>query len=143
MHIAGRIFGDAPTGDHQDFSDLGRRVTTLIREHADEVRFVARGAIDGEPDGVAMFDAFMAISLGSFQDLAEHDVLDPTLDLEWAALHIVVFNLAVVLFQNAIENHLPEPLSGEAGMERWHKADTELFRHGYLRAEERHLPVSS
>jgi hypothetical protein len=44
-----------------------------------------------------------------------------------------VFNLSSVLFSEAVANHLPEPLSTDAGIERWHAADTELFRRGYLR----------
>lgn len=140
MTIATRIIGAVPTRDADDFDDLARRVTILVRDHTDEVRYVSRAAIEGEPDGLAMFDAFMAIALATFEGLAENDVLDPALDVEWAALHVVVFNMATVLFQRAIEQHLPEPLTTTAGLERWHDADTELFRRGFLR---RDLPTNA
>ena len=141
--VAGRLFADAPTDDDQDFSAFGQIITKLIQDYGDEMRYVARGAIDGQPDGIAMFDAFMAIALDAFQKLDASGVLDPELDLDWAALHMVVFNLAVVLFQDAIANHLPEPISDEAGMHRWYLADTELFRHGYLHPEARYRPVTT
>ena len=142
MTIALGIFGDASTSDDDDFDELGRRITALIRDHPDEMRFVARAAIDGEADGLGMFDAFMAIALESFRGLDEEGVLAPDLDVEWAALHVVVFNLAVVLFRDAIENHLPDPLRAGEGLERWHAADTALFRHGYLRPDQPEPRVS-
>ena len=131
--ISARILGDEPASDEEEFDLLARRVTDLVREHVDEVRFVARAAADGDPDGLAMFDAFMAFALASFQGMKDGGVLEPDLDVEWAALHVVVFNLASVLYRKAIENHLPEPLSDPVGLERWHTADTELFRRGFLR----------
>jgi AcrR family transcriptional regulator len=140
MRIAAGILGGEPARDEQGFDDLAEQVTQLVREHPDEVRYVARAAIDGEPDGLAMFDAFMAIALASFQGMAENEVLDRGLDVEWAALHVVVFNMATVLFQRAIDQHLLDPLSTDAGIERWHDADTELFRRGFLR---RDLPASA
>jgi AcrR family transcriptional regulator len=136
MAVAGRVFADAPAGDSEDFSDLALRVTSMVRDHFDEMRYVARTTVDGEPDGLAMFDAFMAIALSSFEELASNGALDPDLDVEWAALHVVVFNLAVVLFGDAIANHLPEGLTERAGVERWHAADTEVFRRGFLRRPE-------
>ena len=143
MTVAARYFADAPVDDDVDYSMFGRRITNLLKAHGDEIRYVGRGAIDGDPDGLAMFDAFMAIALQNYQELADNGVLDPDTDLEWAAIHMVVFNLAVMLFQHAIDNHLPDSLSTDEGMERWHLADTELFRHGLLRPETRWRPVST
>ncbi len=143
MSVAARYFGGAPLDDDEDFSKFGRLITNLLKDHGDEMRYVGRGAIDGDADGLAMFDAFMAISLQNYQELADNGVLDPDVDIEWAAIHMVVFNLAVMLFQGAIENHLPHPLTTDEGMERWHLADTELFRHGYLTPDTRWRPVST
>ena len=143
MSTAARYFADAPVEDDLDYSRFGRRITNLLKENADEVRYVARGAIDGDADGLAMFDAFMAIGLQNYQDLADNGVLAPETDVDWAAIHMVVFNLSAMLFEHAIDNHLPEPLSSDAGMERWHLADTELFRHGHLKPDTRWRPVTT
>jgi AcrR family transcriptional regulator len=143
MTLAARYFGDAPLDDDEDYSHFGRRVTNLLRDNPDEIRYVARAAIDRDPDGLAMFDAFMAIALHNYRVLDDNGVLDDNVDIEWAALHQVVWNLAVMLFEHAIDNHLPEPLATGEGLERWHQADTELFRHGWLRPETRYRPVST
>ena len=143
MGLAARYFDGAPLDDDTDYSRFGRRVTNLLKDNPDEIRYVARAAIDGDPDGLAMFDAFMAIALQNYRELDNHGVLDDDVDIEWASIHQVVWNLAVMLFQDAIDNHLPEPLSTDAGIERWHQADTELFRHGWLKPETRYGHVES
>jgi AcrR family transcriptional regulator len=143
MTLAARYLADAPLDDDEDYSLIGRRITNLITENRDEIRYVARGAIDRDPDGLAMFDAFMAIAVQNYRELEANGVLDDGVDLEWAAIHQVVWNLSVILFEHAIDNHLPEPLATGEGIERWHQADTELFRHGWLRPETRYRHVES
>jgi AcrR family transcriptional regulator len=137
LGLALAAFADFEPDESADdaFEDLARRVTAVIREHPDELLYVARATIDGEPGGLGMFDAFMAIALGSFESLRAKGRLDPDLDVEWAALHVVIFNLSTLLFRHAIENHLPEPFATPEGIERWHAADTELFRRGFLRPD--------
>jgi AcrR family transcriptional regulator len=137
LTIAARaLVGLDEVGGEDPFGDLAERVTSLMREHPGALLYVARGAIDGDPGGLGLFDAFMAIALARLEELAADGRLDPGLDVEWAALHIVIFNLSTLLFERAIENHLPEPLRSEEGIERWHRADTELFRRGFLRARQ-------
>jgi hypothetical protein len=135
LAIAARAFeGFDPGGDADAvFEDLAERVTSLMRDHPDELLYVARGAIDGEPGALGIFDAFMAIATTSLEAMRADGRLDPDLDLEWAALHVVIFNLSTLLFERAIDNHLPEGLRTPEGIARWHEADTELFRRGFLR----------
>lgn len=120
-------------GSADVFEDLAQRVTSLMREHPDALLYVGRGAIEGEPGCLGIFDAFMAIATTQLEALKAEGRLDPELDIDWSALHVVVFNLSTVLFQRAIENHLPGPLLSPEGIARWHAADTELFRRGFLR----------
>jgi AcrR family transcriptional regulator len=136
LAIAAEAFADLDTETAGDdvFEDLAQRVTSIMREHPDALLYVARAVVDGDPGGLGIFDGFMAIAITRFEALAAEGRLDPDLDLDWAALHVVVFNLATVLFQPAIENHLAEPLRSPEGVARWHAADTELFRRGFLRA---------
>jgi AcrR family transcriptional regulator len=125
---------DPRSSDDEIFDELAERVTSLMRDHPEALLYVARATIDGDPGGLGIFDAFMALATGWLDELAEQGRLDPDLDLEWAALHVVIFNLSTLLFQQAIEEHLPEPLRSPEGIARWHAADTELFRRGFLRA---------
>ena len=136
LSLAAAAFnGVGPRGGSDDeiFEELAQRVTGLMREHPDALLYVARATIDGEPGGLGIFDAFMAIATGWLDELAEQGRLDPGLDVEWAALHVVIFNLSTLLFEQAIEDHLPERLRSPEGIARWHAADTELFRRGFLR----------
>lgn len=135
IRVAVEAFQDfVPEGSDDDAMDnLGRRITNLILDHPDAMLYVGRAAIDGERGGVAIFDAFMAIAVQQFEALRDEGKMDPDVDIEWASIHVVVFNLAIMLFREAIDNHLPEPIMSPEGMERWHRADSELFRHGWLR----------
>jgi AcrR family transcriptional regulator len=140
MSIAAEVLAGPPAREAQEFEDVARRVTALVHQHTEAVRYVARSAVEGEPDGLATFDAFMAFALATFEGMADNGVLDPGLDVDWAALHVVVFNMATVLFQRAIDQHLPDSLATKAGIDRWHDADTELFRRGFL---SRDLPTNA
>ena len=131
---AGAFAGFEPRGsDDEIFEEMAERVTSVMRDHPEALLYVARATIDGDPGGLGIFDAFMAIATGMLDDLAEQGRLDPGLDVEWAALHVVIFNLSTLLFEQAIDEHLPERLRSPEGIARWHAADTELFRRGFLR----------
>lgn len=136
LELAAGAFADfEPRGGSDDeiFEELADRVTSVMRDHPDALLYVGRATIDGDPDGLGIFDAFMAIAMGCLQELEAQGRLDPGLDVEWAALHVVIFNLSTLLFEQAVENHLPERLRSDQGIARWHAADTELFRRGFLR----------
>jgi hypothetical protein len=124
---------DTDAAGDDPFGDMAERVTSIMRDHPDALLYTARAAIEGDASGLGLFDAFVAIAKQRLEELAADGRLDPDLDVEWAALHVVIFNLSTPLFERAAENHLPEPLRSPAGVERWHRADTELFRRGFLR----------
>ena len=135
LSIAAGAFAGLDGENGDVFENLAQRVTSIMREHPDALLYVARAAVDGDPGGLGIFDGFMAVATTQLEGLAADGRLDPDLDLGWAALHVVIFNLATVLFEHAIESHLPEPLRSPEGVARWHAADTELFRRGFLRAK--------
>lgn len=111
--------------------ELGERITGLVREHPDALRYVARSVIDGDEAGLALFDVFVEIATGIQGRLADEGMLQPDLDLRWAALNVVLINLATVLFEQAVDRHLPEPFFSPPGLERWRAADTEMFRRAF------------
>jgi AcrR family transcriptional regulator len=119
-----------PTEIQQRMGDL---VTAFVRDNATALRYVARGVADGDPGALGIFDAFVAISRTQWQRLAEHEMLHPEADIEWAALHVVVLNLATVLMRTAIERHLPAAFIDGAQLERWNEATNGLFRQGLYR----------
>jgi hypothetical protein len=109
---------------------MGDRVTAFVREHSTALRYVARAVADRDEGALRIFDAFVAISAAQWERLAEHGLLRPDADLDWAALHVVVLNLATVLMRDAIERHLPAPFTDAGQLERWNQASNALFQQG-------------
>ena len=84
------------------------------------------------PPALRLFDGFVEIAGGQLDRLASEGVLRPDLDREWAVLHVVVFNLATVLFREAIERRLPAPFLSPGQLQRWNEATTALLREGAI-----------
>lgn len=124
----------APTDVVQE---LGDRVTAFVRDHPIALLYVARSTADGDEAAMRIFDAFFAIARAQWQAVADQGLLDPTTDLDWLALHIVVFNLGTVLLQAAINRHLPQPFFTDEQLARWNIATTTLVSRGSYRAEPR------
>jgi AcrR family transcriptional regulator len=122
-----------PESPEAALEELGDHVVAFVDEHRDALLYVARGAIDGDPQAVELFDGFNAIAAAQWQRLADLGALHPDLDLDWAALHTTVINLGAVLMADAIGRHLPEPFGSPGGLERWKKATVAMFRRGLYR----------
>jgi TetR/AcrR family transcriptional regulator, regulator of cefoperazone and chloramphenicol sensitivity len=137
VSIAADAFSELPTeGDPTEIQQqMGDRVTAFVRDNSIALRYVARGVADRDEGAIGIFDAFVAISARQWDRLAEHGMLRPDADLDWAALHVVVLNLASVLMRHAIERHLPAPFTDQHELERWNQASNALFQHGLYRTE--------
>jgi TetR/AcrR family transcriptional regulator, regulator of cefoperazone and chloramphenicol sensitivity len=130
--LAAAPFADLPlpAADADPFEELGERITRLLSEHPDALRYTARATLEGDEAALELFGAFVAIARSQWDALAREGRLRADLDLDWAALHPVIFNLGVVLFREAIERHLAEPLFSAQGLERLNVAMTTLQRLG-------------
>jgi AcrR family transcriptional regulator len=111
--------------------DLGLRITRLVGEHPNALRYVARSAVDGDEGALRLFDGFVAIASRLQEEQARQGLLHGDLDLVWSALNVVVMNLGTVLLERAISRHLPAPFSDSESLERWRQADTALFRRAF------------
>src|SRR2546426_467337 len=96
-------------------SDLNTRAR--IRDSALEL-FAGRGAA-GEDAAIAACEDFGAMGPGVKHRLHDDGLLHDDVDLVWAALNVVVLNLATVLFERAISRHLPAPFFSPDSLERW------------------------
>jgi AcrR family transcriptional regulator len=121
-----------PSGD-DPFQALGDRITALVGAHPEAVRYAARAIVEGDDAALRLFDAFIAIAGTLWERLADAGLLREDLDREWTALHVVIFNLATVLFRPAIERHLPAPFLEPEQLQRWNVATTDLLREGAFR----------
>ena len=115
------------------FEEVGDRITEFVRDHPLAFEYVARGVAEGDEAALGIFDTFVGIADAVLGRLADKGLLDPGLDLRWAALNVVVLNLGTVLFRQAVDRHLPEAFASEDGLQRWNRADTALFKGGFYR----------
>ena len=116
--------------------DLGRRITQLVRDHPNALRYVARSAADGDEGALQLFDGFVGIASTLQEQQLQQGLLHSDLDLVWAALNVVVLNLGTILLERAISRHLPSPFSEPESLERWRQADTAFFRRAFYRDAE-------
>lgn len=130
--IVTEAFRDLPDrGSPEEIQrELGYRVTAFVRDHTTALRYVARSVADGDNDAMELFDAFVAIARAQWQRLADQDRLRADADVTWAALHVVVLNLAIVIFEHAISRHIPAALHDPDQFERWNQAANALFGNG-------------
>lgn len=112
---------------------IGERITGFVRDHPSALVYVIRSAAAGEEAGLNIFDAFLAIIRAQVDRLAELGVLREEADREWMALHVVIFNLATVFLEPALDRHLPAPFRDPEQLERWNQATSDLISRGALR----------
>jgi len=124
----GELLGAGPVAD--SFQEAGDRITSVVRNHRTAVLYLARSVAEHDEAALDLFDGFVDIALTQLRHLAETREVDPDIDFEWTALHIVTNIIGTVLFESAVNRHLPEPLFTSNGLARWNRATTELFQHG-------------
>lgn len=130
--LAAAPFADLPleTSGADPFVELGERITRLVGEQPEGLLYAARAIVEGDEAALQLFDAFVAIAARQWRLLASEGRLRADLDMQWAALQPVIFNLGVVLFREAIERHLPQPFLAPQELQRWNAAMTSLMRLG-------------
>jgi AcrR family transcriptional regulator len=136
ISLAVEAFRDLAQGDDpsQALAGMGDRVTAYVRDNATALRYLAQALAEEDAEASKLFDALVDIALRNWlQPLAEDGALHPDTDLEWGALHVVVFNLGTVLFEKAINRHLSEPLFSAEQLQRWNAATTDIYRRGLYR----------
>jgi AcrR family transcriptional regulator len=136
LACAAEVFAELPSGESAEEiqRELGDRVTGLVREYPDALLYVARLAADEDPAALEMFDAFLEIANSQWRQLAAEGVLRSDVDLGWAALQAIVLILGSALFEGAIGRHLSAPWRDPDQLERWNRANSELFRRGLYAA---------
>jgi AcrR family transcriptional regulator len=132
--VAVDAFSDVDALVEDPIRDLGDRVAAVVRDHPTALLYVARSVAEGDEAALALFDRFVALAREQWQRLADAGRVHDDVDLDWAALHIVVFNLGTVLFEAAISRSLSGPFSSPREIERWNVAARDLFERGLLRA---------
>lgn len=113
--------------------DIADRVTALVAEHFLALLYVARGVAERDEPALKIFDTLTALCREQLGELQRAGMLRADLDLEWAALHTVLINLATVILEPGISQQLGRPFLTKRQVERWKRATTALFVRGELR----------
>lgn len=127
--------GGAAAGDHPDgvVQGIGDRLTDWMRDHRVSLLYTIRSAAEGDESALRIFDRFVEVGDAQLDRLGDQGLLRENLDRRWAALHVIIMNLATALLEPAINRHLDSPLHEPDQLERWNRATTELFRAGLFR----------
>ena len=113
---------------------MGDTTTAWVRDNALALRYLVRVLAEGDAEAARIFETLIGIARTNWlAPLARGGILRPDTDEDWAAIHVVVFNLACVLLESTISRHLPAPFFSPEQLQRWNTATTELYRHGLTR----------
>jgi AcrR family transcriptional regulator len=139
VSIVAEAFGDVSemTDPADPLEVVGNRITAVVRDHPVALLYAARSLVDGDEDALGIFDILVEIAIGLLRRLEEQGHIKADVDLEWAALHVVVLNLGTVLFQMAIDRRLEKSFFDEEELERWNHASKALFRRGVFKSPRR------
>ena len=121
---------EIPPPPADGFKALGDRIAAIVRSHPRETYYIARAVADGDESALIVFDTLVDTAVAHLERLIEEGRADPALDVGWAALHVVVFNLGTLLFERAVSRHLPDEFFTPAQIQRWACATGRLYRDG-------------
>ena len=127
------VLADLPDDTEQRSEVFGARMHAIARARPYGIRYMARLVAERDPTGLQMFDALVKQGVASLEGMRERGQLPDGLDLEWASIHVVNFNLAAFLFEPAVTNTLGEPLITEEGIDRFIAAASQLLTRAIVR----------
>ena len=140
--VVGPLGGPREGGAEQVADELGRRITAVFRDHPHALRYLARALVDGDEGALTLFDRVVTLIEEVVREDARAGRLREDVDLVWARLHLLIYNVGAVLLEQAIDRQLPEPMRSPAGLERWRAAVTDTFRQGLYRPESQRRSAS-
>jgi AcrR family transcriptional regulator len=114
-------------------TEFAARMGAVIRDRPEAVRYLARAASEGSELGLRAFREIVEFGVKEFQAMEKAGQLGPDLDLEWAVLQMMLFNLSTMMFEPAISHALGESIMSEEGRRRVNDAATRLFTVGFTR----------
>ena len=128
-----KVLADLPEDPDERSEVFGARMHAVARARPYGIRYMARLVAEHDPTGLQMFDALVKQGVKSLEGMRERGQLPDGLDLEWASIHVVNFNLAAFLFEPAITNTLGEPLITDEGIDRFIAAASQLLTRAIVR----------
>jgi AcrR family transcriptional regulator len=125
---------DLPKALDERSAEFAKRMGAAVRDRPAAVLYLARSAADGDEVALQTFKALVEFGVPQFKEMEKAGQLQPNLDLEWAVLQMLLFNLASMLFRPAVEHALGESILSEEGRQRWNQAALSLFTRGLTKS---------
>jgi len=124
---------DLPERLEDRTAEFASRMGAVVRDRPAAVLYLARAASEGSELGRQAFKEIVDVGVREFRAMEEAGQLRPDLDLEWAALQMLLFNLSTMMFEPAISHALGESIMSKEGRRRVNVAATRLFTGGFTR----------
>jgi AcrR family transcriptional regulator len=134
LNDARETITDLPQPLDERSAEFAKRMGAVVRDRPAAVLYLARSAADGDDIALQTFKALVEFGVPQFREMQKAGQLHEGLDLEWAVLQMLLFNLASMLFEPAISHALGEPILSQEGRERWNKAALSLFTRGLTKS---------
>jgi AcrR family transcriptional regulator len=134
---------DLPDDLDERSAEFASRMGAVVRDRPEAVLYLARAASEGSELGLEGFKAIVEFGVPQFRAMEERGQLSPDLDLEWAVLQLLVFQLSTVMFEPAISGALGQSIQTEEGRKRVNAAATRLFTLGFTRTPAPRAPRRS
>ena len=124
---------DLPDDLDERSVEFASRMGAVVRDRPEAVLYLARAASEGSELGLEGFREIVEFGVPQFRAMERRGQVSPDLDLEWAVIQMLVFQLATVMFEPAISHALGQSLLSEAGRRRVNAAAMRLFTRGFTR----------
>jgi AcrR family transcriptional regulator len=124
---------DLPDDLDERSVEFASRMGAVVRDRPEAVLYLARAASEGSELGLEAFREIVEFGVPQFRAMERRGQLSPDLDLEWAVIQMLVFQLSTVMFEPAISHALGQSLLSEAGRRRVNAAAMRLFTRGFTR----------
>jgi AcrR family transcriptional regulator len=112
---------------------LGERISAFIRANPVVFAYIGRSLLEGDVAAEALLGHFLGLARAQLGRLAADELLRPDVDLEWAALHLMLIDVGGFLLERSVSRYLGTPITGGDGLRRMEKATAALFLHGIYR----------
>jgi AcrR family transcriptional regulator len=134
LNDARQTIENLPAPLEERSAEFAKRMGAVVRDRPAAVLYLARSAADGDEVALQTFKALVEFGVPQFREMEKAGQLQEGLDLEWAVLQMLLFNLASMLFRPAIEHALGESILSEEGRQRWNQAALSLFTRGLTKS---------
>lgn len=133
VDVVGRPVSRPP---RDSVADMGSRVTTLLLEYPEVVRYLGRALVDGSELGVTVWDTLSELGVQRWAERKENGEAREDIDVTWAALNSLVLALGTFIVRGHIERRMPDAFSTPEQVDRWQESVNTLLREGlFTRAD--------